>query len=364
LLTTFHHALDDREGSDRDFYRLARMIDESGFTLVMEITPPPPEFETSVPAIQELSEWMIQKVRQVRRLGGTPCQTQRIASIQAGMTLHLRRANVKAVVVVVEDQQQQQQLAKRKRFRPNKRQRPSGCYATLGDDTGSIVFFLEQQHRFASMISTLQLAYGNRQDVEISHSKAIRTTDDEILLIPTNRSVVSIIEQLDEPPFHSEQSRSAFPQDEENVLRCVLEKKRQEQVTCTIRDIVVQGVSLLCYKHVYLLDGSDSNAEKLHSLLRMDDLSYQDIHLDLEEVTTGKKYVSVANTSVVEKLLGDTTIDAWKSNTNLQRIVVQLVRGLLEDNIPLTWTMEHRFSRESEPLQQSFIVDVNLGLFC
>jgi hypothetical protein len=348
----FHHAWDEREGG-MDFCRLAR-INEAG-SVAMELIPPPPEFETNVDAMQELVEW-IKRTRNIRRLGGIPCQAQPIASIQAGMTLHLR-ANVEAVVIIgVEQQHHQPPNSKRRRFHP-KRHRLPGCYATLGDYTGSIALFLE--HRFVSLISTLHSAHRSCSGIEITHCTACRHKDDEIYLMPTDRSVVSTIARLDRP-LSSEQTKSASPEEPTIVFRGVAE--RQELVTCTIRDIVVEGVSLVRQKQTYLVD---ENVEELHALMRMDEMRYKDIRLELEEVSSGKRYSTVASTSIVEKLLGDTSIDSWKSNVPLQRIVVRLIRGVVEDNVPLLWTIEHRLSGvlDTEPHQQSFIVNVKLSLF-
>jgi hypothetical protein len=350
-LIAFHHALDEREGG-MDFCRLAR-INASG-SVSMELIPPPPEFETSVPAIQELAEWM--KRRMERRLGGIPCQAQQIASIQAGMTLHLR-ANVEAVVFV---EQQHQFLSKRKRFHA-KRHRPPGCYATLGDYTGSIALFLD--HRFVSLISTVHSAYRSHSGIDVAHCKAFRNKDDEVLLMPTDRCVVSIIERLVEHyPLSSEQTQNAS-QEETSIVHGVAKRRQQTQVTCTIRDMVVQGVSLAGQKQTYLVD---DNVDGLHALLCLDELRYKDVLLVLEEVSTGTRYSTVATTNVIEKLLGDTPIDSWKTNINLQRIVVRLIRGVLEDNVRLSWTIEQQISvgaSSREPRQQSFVADVELALF-
>jgi hypothetical protein len=231
----------------------------------------------------------------------------------------------------------------------------------LGDYTGSIALFLD--HRFVSLISTVHSAYRSHSGIDVAHCKAFRNKDDEVLLMPTDRSVVSIIERLVEHcPLSSEQSQNAS-QEETTITHGVAKRRQQTQVTCTIRDMVVQGVSLAGQKQTYLVD---DNVERLHALLCLDQLRYKDVLLVLEEVSTGTTYSTVATTNVIEKLLGDTPVDSWKSNINLQRIVVRLIRGVLEDNVRLSWTIEQQISvgaSSREPRQQSFVADVELALF-
>lgn len=322
----FHHPIHDREPGE-DFFRLAS-ISKSG-TLVLEITPTPPAFETDPETIKSLGSWFSESSNS--RIPELMPQRQQISSIQPGMTLHIN-ANVDSVDTL---DLRHFTTTKNKRFK-HKSRRQLGCYATLSDSSGVVTLFLGQ--RYCSLVPIIQSAHRNHRGVSLTHVRATTSNnDDGTLLKPTNSSGIELINPVER------QSSCSIPN--EATQSCVYvrsdhakaDEAEEAEVKCTIRDIIINGVSLANQKHIYL--NPAHNAELLCNLLCRGDRCYNDATLELTESSSGKILTANAEGRIVEKLLGDVSAE-WKGNVKLQKIITSLLHGMLEESLEFVWKLE------------------------
>lgn len=312
----------------KDFCRLARTAGKGA--LALEILPPPMAFDTDARTIKALGNWFIES--SYSRIPEIICQKQQISSIQPGLTLHLD-ANVDSVVMA---DSQHSSASKTKRA---KRRRQPGCYVVLRDSTGVISLLIELHHH--DMVLTVKSAHENHCGVGITHARAIHTNDndDGILLVPTNSSRIQLIDPPQSDDLYSTPAEVTEPPvQKDDQCRHTASSRDTEEVVCSIRDIVVKGISLTSHMHRYLKDGI---ADNLHVLLRQDDLCYSNVTLELVEVPLGRALIANAEGGIVEKLLGDISVEAWKANSKMQAIVISFLRGLLEEKLELVWNLEH-----------------------
>lgn len=368
----FWHAVQDPEAG-AEFFRICRVDGFTGqqidFSLDIAV---PHSMETNQARLDELISWYrsSEYFGHSASLQPLPCQRRSLAEFQAclGVVGH-----VVAYVIQVEQCGTVAKRGKRKKAQATAAD-PTSIFATLTDDDSATLttFYLDnsvpEHQRFQKV---LQRARDEKRPVRLSRVSAKSASrlllqssniqNDEILLVPASDSDVALADS-DEMDQIVSRLKNAPTQTQECMPMANVAPSGKEVLDrrSPILDITVKGVSLAHQLSAKFFDNMGTESSNLYHLFQFPRAGgsftsssslyeYSSATITLRDRELGATAFNVeANGTIVKLLCGGLELDEWSptrcvehgSSPAYNRLVLDVLRGLLTESVELWWEIE------------------------